>query len=300
MSWLKTRERGSVTWMKLLLLVCAVLGRRGLHLVLRPVALYYVLFDRATRTASRDYLRRVLPRVGWRDVYRHVLRFAQCASDRFFLLSGRTAGLRFEHHGNEHLRALAARRQGALLVGAHLGSFEAMRASAVDERFEVVAMMYLENARKITSLLREVAPDFVDHLIEITPGGTDHLRRAREAVRAGKVVALLADRVGISNKAATAEFLGQPALFATGPFLLASVLRCPVFLTFGLYDGARGYQLHCEPFLAVDDLPVGRPSEEWAQQQVVRYARRLEHFCRLSPYNWFNFYDFWAPPAPPP
>jgi predicted LPLAT superfamily acyltransferase len=24
-----------------------------------------------------------------------------------------------------------------------------------------------------------------------------------------------------------------------------------------------------------------------------RYAERLSHFCRIAPYNWFNFFDFW-------
>ena len=28
----------------------------------------------------------------------------------------------------------------------------------------------------------------------------------------------------------------------------------------------------------------------WAAE---RFAKRLEHYARLSPYNWFNFYDFW-------
>ena len=32
--------------------------------------------------------------------------------------------------------------------------------------------------------------------------------------------------------------------------------------------------------------------EKWVQ----RYAERLEHYCRLAPYNWFNFYDFWGAP----
>jgi predicted LPLAT superfamily acyltransferase len=26
---------------------------------------------------------------------------------------------------------------------------------------------------------------------------------------------------------------------------------------------------------------------------LLRYVERLEHYCRLAPYNWFNFYDFW-------
>jgi predicted LPLAT superfamily acyltransferase len=29
------------------------------------------------------------------------------------------------------------------------------------------------------------------------------------------------------------------------------------------------------------------------EQALKRYAQRLEHYCRMAPYNWFNFYDFW-------
>jgi predicted LPLAT superfamily acyltransferase len=27
---------------------------------------------------------------------------------------------------------------------------------------------------------------------------------------------------------------------------------------------------------------------------MQRYVTRLEFHCRRAPYNWFNFYDFWA------
>jgi predicted LPLAT superfamily acyltransferase len=30
---------------------------------------------------------------------------------------------------------------------------------------------------------------------------------------------------------------------------------------------------------------------------IERYAAVLEHYCRTDPYNWFNFFDFWARPA---
>jgi len=26
---------------------------------------------------------------------------------------------------------------------------------------------------------------------------------------------------------------------------------------------------------------------------MQHYADRLTHYCRLAPYNWFNFFDFW-------
>jgi hypothetical protein len=33
------------------------------------------------------------------------------------------------------------------------------------------------------------------------------------------------------------------------------------------------------------------------RQLAQRYAKRLEYYTHLAPYNWFNFYDYW--PAEP-
>jgi predicted LPLAT superfamily acyltransferase len=53
---------------------------------------------------------------------------------------------------------------------------------------------------------------------------------------------------------------------------LASVLKTPVILFFGLCRGGVRYEVHFELF-----------AEE---------VHRLEHYCRLAADNWFNFYDF--------
>ena len=88
-------------------------------------------------------------------------------------------------------------------------------------------------------------------------------------------------------------FLGAPASFPTGPYLLAAALGCPVYLGFGLYHEPNRYALYCEPFAERVVLPRATRAEA-VRDHVARYAARLEHFCRLAPYNWFNFYDFWS------
>jgi predicted LPLAT superfamily acyltransferase len=117
---------------------------------------------------------------------------------------------------------------------------------------------------------------------------------AKEAIERGELVAVLGDRVGVNDKTATATFLGAPARFPTGPYTLAALLKCPIYLTFGLYAGGNRYDLYCEPFAEHLELPRGR-REAAAAVHVQRYADRLEHHCRLAPLNWFNFYDFWRP-----
>jgi predicted LPLAT superfamily acyltransferase len=117
-------------------------------------------------------------------------------------------------------------------------------------------------------------------------------------------VAILGDRAG-HGKSVRARFLGHEAEFPAGPYLLAATLGCPLYLTISIYTAPNRYDLYCEPFASEVALPRGSRQEALAAL-VQRYADRLEHYCRLAPYNWFNFFPFWSlrdgpslPPAPP-
>ena len=71
------------------------------------------------------------------------------------------------------------------------------------------------------------------------------------------------------------------------------MLKVPVLLFFGLYLGNNRYALHFELF--ADEIAVrGDHRSEDIRLWTQRYADRLEHYARLAPYNWFNFYDFWG------
>jgi predicted LPLAT superfamily acyltransferase len=49
-------------------------------------------------------------------------------------------------------------------------------------------------------------------------------------------------------------------------------------------------------FEELADFSAIAPGERRAavQAAMARYASLLEKYCRSDPYNWFNFYDFWA------
>jgi predicted LPLAT superfamily acyltransferase len=88
------------------------------------------------------------------------------------------------------------------------------------------------------------------------------------------------------------EFLGRPALFPTGPIRIGIILNRPVLLLFGIYKGANRYAVHIERFAAPDEAR-GRSRDAAVDELLRRYVARLEHYCRIAPYNWSNFYDFW-------
>ncbi|HEB89984.1 MAG TPA: lipid A biosynthesis acyltransferase [Deltaproteobacteria bacterium] len=291
--WLTQRERGAVWLIRLTAFWVGVLGRRPLRIVVCGIAAYYALFDRVARSASRHWLERVHgrePRLS--DIYRHIRCFAQVTLDRLLFVAGRTSGIEIGRTGTGALDEQVKTGRGAFLLGAHLGSMDAMRAEGQEKRLPVSVVGHFENARMINAVLEGLNPELSSRVIH---AGQDPVRLAltlQERIAEGGLVAITADRIGLNEKFVEVDFFGAPAAFATGPFILASVLKCPIYLVFGLYFEPNRYELFSELFADRIELPR-RGRQEALEEIVRRYAARLESYCRLAPDNWFNFFDFW-------
>ena len=298
-TWLSVGERGTVLGFRLVLWMATIFGRWPARLLVRAIALYYAILDRPARRASRQWwtvIQGTPPTFG--TIYEHILRFAQITLDRVFLLQGKTKHFEVVHHGHELLEQARAAGRGAILLGAHLGSFEAMRARSHARDIALSILGHFENAKMINALFAALNPGVAARVIHIAPGSVDFIFKVQKRVEAGEFVAVLGDRTGLNEKAMVVDFFEAPARFPTGPFVLAALLDCPIFLTFGLYREPNRYDLHCELFAERVELPR-KDRQAHLRALVQRYAQRLEHYCRLQPDNWFNFYDVWEEGAVP-
>lgn len=292
--WLNQKERGQVWMMQAMFRLASFFGRRPMRPAVSCVALWYRLFDRHAVAASRDWLTRVHGREpGFWDIYRHLRTFAQTVLDKVFFITGNTKGLTITNPGGDLLDIQAATGRGAVLLGSHLGSYDAMRAVGMAKGTPVQILGYFENAAMINSLLQRLNPGLAERVIHLGDDPVGVMARVRARLETGELVAVAGDRVGLNDRVVTVKFMGQDAAFASGPFLLASVLRCPVYLVFGIYTEPNRYDLTCEPFAECIDLPRGN-RDEALQAWVQRFADRLESRARQTPDNWFNFYDFWS------
>lgn len=290
--WMREKERSHVLILKLMVWISLTFGRRLGRVVLHGIALYFVLFAPRARRASRAYLRRVLGRyANWRDGYRHVLAFASTIHDRVYLLNDRFDVLDVEVHGAEVLDEALREQAGVLLVGAHLGSFEVLRAMGRDRAgLRVAILMYEQNARKLNATLAAINPKALQDIIPL--GRLESMLEVRDKLDAGYVVGMLADRSLGGDTMQAADFLGQPADFPVGPWRMAAMLRRPVFFMAGLYLGGNRYSLRFEPL--ADFSGIERSGRDAAIAQAVqRYADCLSRHCHMAPFNWFNFFDFW-------
>ena len=279
-----------MTWISLRL------GRRAGRVVLHPIAGYFLLFAPASRRASRNYLRRALGRPPrWRDLYRHFFTFAATIHDRIYLVNHRFELFDFEVHGEDTLRRLLAGGKGLFLVGAHLGSFEAIRAlGRKNTDLRVAMVMHQDNAQKINAMLSAINPEAVQDIIGL--GHVDSMLKLREHLDAGGAAGMLADRTLGDDTLYPVRILGANAHLPGGPFRTAALLRRPVVFMTGLYLGGKRYAIHFDAL--ADFSGVARDRRDAAvEAAIARYAALLDHYCRTAPYNWFNFFEFWQPEA---
>lgn len=291
-TWLRQQERSNLAILKLMVWISLTLGRPISRFVLYGIAAYYVLFSPKARRASRNYLHRALARwAEWPDGFRHVFYFASTIHDRIYLLNDRFDLFDIEVIGADAVHAALEKQPGALLIGAHLGSFEVLRAVGRGQAgLKVAMLMYEENARKINAALEAINPKATEDIIAL--GHMDSMLKASDKLDHGYLVGMLADRALGDDATLDCEFLGEMAPFPVGPFRMAAMLRRPVFFMTGLYLGGNRYQIHFEPLADFSSTPRGeRDAAIRAAQQT--YVDRLSYFCRLAPYNWFNFFDFW-------
>ena len=277
-------------------------GRRLARLCLYPITGYFYLRRGPERLASAQYLQRVFGRPArpW-QVLKHIHAFAATILDRVFLLAHGEQPFELETQGLELLDERIALGRGVLLFGSHQGSFEALRAIGA-RRPEMPLRVVLDKQKTpaMTELLEALAPEVGACVIDAAQDGTSIALAIAEACHQGAVVAMLADRGRGHEVLRRAELLGSPAPFPVSPWLLAHTLKVPVVLCFGLYLGGNRYRLVFEPFSERVEIP--RHDRGPALDALLeRYAQRLEHYIRVAPYNWFNFYDFWQdPPAAEP
>ena len=292
-SWQAAPERGSPLLLRFMIWVTRRLGRGVARALLPPIVLYFVAFSRRARAASRAWMTRALGRPATlADVYRHYDAFAVTLLDRVYFLTGRWDYFDVRLHGDEALRAIVARGAGCVLLGSHLGSFEALRAAAVfGAHWPLAMLMDNANAQKAARAFAAINPELVGMIIEA--GTPDSLIRAKAQLDSGALVGILGDRTRPGDRTVPCPFFGATMRFPEAPYVIAGVLGAPVVLCFALYRGGRRYDLHFEVFR--DPLVLARGERAAAVPALAReYAARLEHYARGAPYNWFNFFDVWS------
>ncbi|WGS59797.1 glycosyltransferase family 2 protein [Vibrio lentus] len=305
--WSRTQERGTVLGIKLLLAVYTLLGRGVFNLILRGVMRYYHLTGKRARNASEQYLFQLKAYAEQQNIelpaeltsYNHLLSFGHTMLDKLAAWKGDFSVDNLTIHGQDQFESMVENQQGVLILGSHLGNIELCRAlGRRHSNIKINALVFTEHAERFNSVMKAVNPQSDLNLIQVTSMGPDTAILLQQKLEQGEWIVIVGDRTSTSKESRSvwAEFLGKEAPFPQGPFMLASVLKAPVFLLFGLRDDSQSkphFNVYFEHF--IDKIELPRKTREQSLQQVVqKYANRLEHYTLKAPLQWYNFFNFWT------
>jgi predicted LPLAT superfamily acyltransferase len=300
--WAAIGERGSTLGLRFLALMYRLFGRRVCLVVMSPVVFFFFLTGGEQRRASAIYLERMWLSGGlearpglWMSL-RHFMSFGAAALDKFAAWTGNIPVEDIEGAYPSAFDVVRQSGKGAFILTAHLGNPEVIRAiGSLRRRTRVNVLVHTAHAMRFTALIEAYSRESTLQMIQVTDVGPDTAILLQTAVENGEIVVIVGDRIPVTGnvRISWANFLGAPAPFPQGPHILASILKCPVYLLFCVRSGKR-HKVFFEPFATRIELP--RKNRETAlQASVQRYAERLEHYTRLAPLQWFNFYDYWHP-----
>jgi predicted LPLAT superfamily acyltransferase len=300
--WASFEETSFIWGIRILLWVYQVFGRWVFRLFLWPVVSYYFLTGQTARNASRDYLQRLgdyfpelaLSGSSWQS-YSHFLSFAETLLDKLIAWSGGIDPKQVDFPNRQLLLDLIAQKRGAMLLSGHIGNLELCQAIATMRgHIHLNILVHTRHAEKFNRLLGNNQGSATIKLIQVTELNPAVAIDLQEKIERGEFVVMVGDRVPVNgNRTIQADFLGQPAEFPQGPYLLASLLRCPVYTLFCYPTNGR-FQIHLQAFAEAIRIPRTEPQRRQMLKALARdYAERLENHCHAAPLQWFNFYPYW-------
>ncbi|PTS85157.1 glycosyl transferase [Pseudomonas sp. HMWF032] len=296
--WAGQRERGSFILMKFTAWLARKLGRRLISPLLYLIVLYFYLFGAKARRSIRQYQYNLANWSGHPalqptrlSVFRQFMSFADTLLDKLDVWNGK---LGLDQVTLIDTATATSRQQGRgqMLVAAHLGNLEVCRALAeLGEQVTMNVLVHTKHAEQFNRLLGDAGASNL-RLIQVSELDAAIMLQLSERLERGEWLAIAGDRVPLTgSRTVTVDFLGKPAAFPQGPWLLAGLLQCPVNLIHCLKIDKR-YQVIIEPF--AERLHWKRSERDavirhWTQ----RYADQLAQRCLDAPLQWFNFYPFW-------
>lgn len=303
--WSAMKERGSTLGIQFLMLVYKVLGKRVFQICFCPVMIYFYLTGGLSRQAVNQYWHQVevtraeTPSGFWRRHwrgFRSFYSFGLSIVDKFDAWLGKIGLDDLDIMTPDGYQGLTS-SQGAVVLSSHIGNMEICRAifGAGQHKKPLNVITYNEHAPTFNNFLKKINPEAAINFIHINNFGPDDTIKLKQKIDDGEVVVIFADRTSVNNPDSVqyVPFLSKPAPIATGPFALATIMECPVYLMLCLKDTSSGrHQVYIEHF--ADPVKVKRKQRQaYFLSLMEKYADRLSYYCLKSPYQWYNFFDFW-------
>lgn len=304
--WASFKEAGTLFGLRFLWFIHKTLGRKTVSILLLPTVAYFVLFRKASREASKEFLLihyQKYPEAWdhkpnlW-DNAKHFRQFAETVVDKLCAWFVELDSAEFNITTPDVVNALLEDKRGQLIIGSHMGNLEYCRGFMHRYKDKVInVLLHDRNSQNYTNVLTQLNPDSRLNIYQVDDFNIETILSFKEKVDAGEWLFIAGDRIPLTGleRTVSVDFMGRKAAFPIGPYMLAKALACPVKLMFSYKDYFSKDQR--VQFAVIDFAEQVNFSRKNRQQEIQNYAQtfatELEKQCAKAPFQWFNFYDFW-------
>lgn len=299
--WSKVSERGSSLGISLLYLIYNIFGKPTFYLILIPVLLYFYLTGKEQRLAVIKFQQQVSQQRKVRALnnpklypFFQYLEFGRSALDKITAWMGKISLEDISFNNKSQMLEIVAEQKGGIILTSHLGNMEVCRALSEEiPQLKVNALVHTKNAVKFNQFLQSISPTSGINLIEVSELGPETAMKLLDKIEQGEYIAIVGDRTSIAQhgRIVEAEFLSETAYFPEGPFILAAILKSPVYFMSCVRD-SKGFSVDFIPYK--DKLILKRNQRQESLKKAVQdYADWLSALALKAPYQWFNFFDIW-------
>jgi KDO2-lipid IV(A) lauroyltransferase len=192
--------------------------------------------------------------------------------------------------GHERYVAIRASGRGAIILTAHMGSFEVGAAGLLEyePRLHVVFKRDPGPFEQIRQSLRQRLGGIVEQAVD---EGWGVWVKLRDALRNNEVVAIQGDRVMPGQKGRRMPFLGGHVALPTGPVKLAMASGAPIVPVFSVRTPRGGVRLFIEEAIEVGDD---------ADEAMARVAAVIAKYVQQYPEQWLLLTPAFDEDAPQP
>jgi len=266
--------------------------RSAPHLV---AALTFALVKERRRGAVSN-MERVLGADRWTAHWaalRMYSEFAFCTSETMEDYSGRGAHMQIDPPAEDAVLDAISAGRGAVVVTGHIGSWDIAAKGLRNKQCQVHVVMGRELDPATQEYVEQARARAGVNVILSDASVFSSLGLVR-ALQRNEIVAIQLDRAARAGGVRMLPFLGAPAPFPSGPFVLARLAGAPVIPVFAPRLGRRHYGLHIGrpvdvPRTARDPLALDRV--------MLEVVAQLEEVVRRYPWQWFQFAPFWPEPG---
>ena len=285
------KSKGTAHGYRIFVGVLNNLGVTPAYWLLKFVTLYYWLFSYKSSKPIFYYYHNklgynVLASLGM--LYKNYYRLGQTLIDKVVVMAGVKNKFTYHFDGEDNLRKIADLNKGGLLLSAHLGNWDIAGHFLKRLNTKINIVMYDGEHQQIKDYLEKVTGKRNMNIIVIK-NDISHIYAINEAFKKNELVCMHADRFVEGNKSITREFLGEPARFPVGPFVLAATFKVPVSYVFAFKETKSHYHLFASELKEYN----ASTKDEVMQQILTDFVQQMETKARQYPEQWFNYYNFW-------